>query len=113
MTSATIMLYANPETCEPTSGAAALAKVLADRLDTHLSIILPCHSVLPPSWEGRSTQEIEQEVAKRLQRSTALAKEIATNARRENVSVSTQEFVLGGATRGILDRPRLPVMLSH
>ena len=24
-----------------------------------------------------------------------------------------REFVLGGATRGILDRPRLPVMLSH
>lgn len=90
MTSATIMMYANPETCEPTSGAAELAKGLAVRLDAHLSVMLPRHSVLPPNWEGRSAQEIEQEEARCLQLSKALAEEIAADARRENVSVSTQ-----------------------
>jgi nucleotide-binding universal stress UspA family protein len=90
MTSATIMLYANPETCEPNSGAAAFAVELAGCLDAHLSVLIPYHSVLAPSWESCSPQEIEQEEARRLQQSKALAGEISADARRENVSVSTQ-----------------------
>jgi len=90
MTNATIMLYANPETCDPASGAAAFAIDLAGRLDAHLSALLPYHSVLASSWESRSAQQVEQEEARRLQQSKALADEIAENARRESISVSTQ-----------------------
>ena len=90
MSDYTLMLYASLEASKPTTGAAAYAVGAAAALGAHLDILVPYTDfLLPGNWEGRTTDQIEQETAMRRQNTLVLAEAIAAQARERGVSIST------------------------
>ena len=86
----TLMLYASLEASKPTAGAAAFAVGAAAALDAHLDVLVPYTDFLMPErWEGRTTEQIEQETAAQRGKTLALADAIAAHARDQGVQVST------------------------
>jgi nucleotide-binding universal stress UspA family protein len=84
------MLYASLEASKPTTGAAAYAVGAAAALGAHLDVLVPYTDfLLPENWEGRSTDQIEQETARRRQNTSELAEAIAAQARERGVPIST------------------------